>query len=220
MKNGSRFDVIKGNDTGLVFSRATFTSAVRFLKSYGLYNSETIWFDFSSAKRTRDLKMVSLTPDELIFNQSLPEDVRRYIYELEKEKLEKELAKEKLKLSLETDLEREKSKLVTETLKSFEITTSLNNYLASAFALSPRVVIGAYSFVSLKSLLYLILNNCIKSSSVMTPCDDMCGFICFSKITSIPNSQCLHPFSALINRPRGDLSDAGQVQENEPEPRK
>ena len=88
--------------------------------------------------------------------------MRRYIYELEKEKLErelakekleKELAKEKLKFSLETDLEREKSKLVTETLKPFEITTSLNNYLASALALSPRVIIGAYSFVSLKSLL-------------------------------------------------------------------
>jgi hypothetical protein len=104
-----------------------------------------------SAMRTLCLEMVSVSNGDWVFNQNVPEELRQYFSELEKEllteklksseatrELEKELLTEKLKSSEATrELEKELS----------EVTTSLKNYVTSSSLMGPRAIIGAFLFV-------------------------------------------------------------------------
>jgi hypothetical protein len=135
----------------------------------------------SSAMRTRGLKMVSLTPDDLVFNQSLPENVRRFIYEskieklelenqlaIEKSSLENQLAIEKSSLENQLAIEKLENQLAIEKLKS-----SLENQLAIEKLKSSnesRALENQLAIEKLKSSeIATSLNNYLASTGAMSP---------------------------------------------------
>jgi hypothetical protein len=134
-----------------------------------------------SAMRTLCLEMVSVSNGDWVFNQNVPEELRKYFSELEKQllteklksseatrDLEKELLTEKLKSSEQLLTEKLKSseQLLTEKLKSSEATRELEKELLTEKLKSSE---ATRELEKELSEVTTSLKNYVTSSSLMGP---------------------------------------------------
>ena len=123
-----------------------------------------------SAMRTLCLEMVSVSNGDWVFNQNVPEELRKYFSELEKQLLTEKLKSSEATRDLEKELLTEKLKsseqLLTEKLKSSEATRELEKELLTEKLKSSE---ATRELEKELSEVTTSLKNYVTSSSLMGP---------------------------------------------------